>query len=66
MTRGKKIFAGFALVFLLLLIYASYDIGRRTTFPGSHPQLKQRLEEYYRSPDTLARDSAKHDGHLKK
>jgi hypothetical protein len=66
MTRGKKIFAGFALVFLLLLMYASYDIGRRTTFPGSRPQLKQRLEEYYQSPDTLARDSAKRDAHLKR
>jgi hypothetical protein len=59
MTRSKKIFAGFALVFLLLLVYASYDIGSRTTFPGSKPQLKERLEEKYLDRDTAETDSVK-------
>jgi hypothetical protein len=33
MTKSKKIFIGAAVFFLLLLGYASFDIGRRTTFP---------------------------------
>jgi hypothetical protein len=59
MTRSKKIFAGFALVFLALLIYVSIDISRKTTFPGSKPQLRERIKESYLSDsvksDTLGR-----------
>jgi hypothetical protein len=43
LTKGKKIFLVFAIIFVTLLLYASYDISRRTTFPGSKPQLKERL-----------------------
>lgn len=46
-----------AIVFVILLGYASYDIGRRTTFPGSKPQLKTRIEENF-----LKADSAKRAG----
>ena len=35
MSRSKKIFAAFAFVFVLLLVYVVYDISSRTTFPGS-------------------------------
>lgn len=35
MSRSKKIFAGFAFAFLLFLLYVVYDIGSRTTFPGT-------------------------------
>jgi hypothetical protein len=56
MSRQKKIFVILAVVFLALLFYASYDIGSRTTFPGSKPQLKERLEKQF-----LKRDSAKTD-----
>lgn len=35
MSRSKKIFAGFAFAFLLLLLYVVYDISSRTTFPGT-------------------------------
>ncbi|HEX7015945.1 MAG TPA: hypothetical protein VF191_10565 [Cyclobacteriaceae bacterium] len=34
MTRQKKIFLILAAIFLALLLYAAYDISRRTTFPG--------------------------------
>ena len=37
MTRSKKIFAIFAIVFAVLLGYVVYDISTRTTFPGSAP-----------------------------
>jgi hypothetical protein len=59
MTRSKKIFAGAAVVFFGLLFYASYDIATRTTFPGSKPQLKERIEKTYLKKDTLQTDSAK-------
>lgn len=35
MSRQKKIFLIIVAIFLALLLYASYDIGRRTTFPGA-------------------------------
>jgi hypothetical protein len=57
-TRSKKVFIGFSLFFLLLLLYASYDIAKRTTFPGSKPQLKERIEENYFENDTVRSDTA--------
>jgi len=59
MTKSKKIFLGIAVVFFVLLFYASYDISTRTTFPGSKPQLKERIEETYLKKDTLTSDSTK-------
>jgi hypothetical protein len=57
MSRSKKIFVLIALVFLLLLGYASYDIATRTTFPGSKSQLKERLERKYSGQDSLKTDT---------
>jgi hypothetical protein len=57
MTRSKKIFAGLAVVFMAALFYASYDISTRTTFPGSKPQLKERLEGKYLKKDSVTVDS---------
>ncbi|HRJ28495.1 MAG TPA: hypothetical protein PLV21_07055 [Cyclobacteriaceae bacterium] len=57
MSRNKKIFLGFAIVFFALLFYASYDIATRTTFPGSKPQLKERIERDYVKKDSLNQDS---------
>ncbi len=47
MSRSRKIFLGSAVIFFGLLFYASYDIATRTTFPGSKPQLKERLKNQY-------------------
>lgn len=57
MTRSKKIFAAIAAIFALLLIYASYDISRKTTFPGSKPQLKERLKRSYTPKDSTKTDT---------
>jgi hypothetical protein len=58
MTKSKKIFLGAAVVFFALLFYASYDISTRTTFPGSKPQLKERIEKTYLHKDSIRADSA--------
>jgi Tfp pilus assembly protein PilO len=57
MSRGKKIFVLLAVVFVILLAYASYDISRKTTFPGSKSQLKERLKEKYEAKDSVSNDS---------
>lgn len=57
MTRSKKIFLSLAVIFFALLLYASYDISTRTTFPGSKPQLKERIEEQFLEKDTTHQDS---------
>jgi hypothetical protein len=57
MTRSKKVFMGICVVFIVLLVYASYDISRRTTFPGSRPQLKERIEDTYLKADSVKSDS---------
>lgn len=57
MTRSKKIFLSLAVIFFVLLLYASYDISTRTTFPGSKPQLKERIEEQFLEKDTTHQDS---------
>ncbi|SHH80757.1 hypothetical protein SAMN04488109_5550 [Chryseolinea serpens] len=46
-----------AVVFVILLAYASYDISRKTTFPGSKSQLKERLKEKYSDKDSVSNDS---------
>lgn len=43
MKKSKKIFIILALLFFVIMIYIGYDISSRTTFPGSKPQLKERL-----------------------
>ena len=57
MTKSKRIFAILAVIFMVLLFYASYDISRRTTFPGSKPQLPERLKKSAVKPDTVAAKS---------
>lgn len=57
MTRSKKIFFVGLGIFFVALAYISYDISRRTSFPGSKSQLKERLKEKYSSPDSVMADS---------
>jgi hypothetical protein len=45
MTRSKKIFLGFVLVFLVSIGCLVYDISRKTTFPGSGKQAKPALNQ---------------------
>lgn len=52
MTKQKKWFRAVAIVFAFLLAYASYDISRRTTFPGSKAQLKERIQKDYLDDDS--------------
>jgi hypothetical protein len=42
---------------MLALIYLSYDISRRTSFPGSKSQLKERLQQKYNSNDSISMDT---------
>jgi hypothetical protein len=59
MNRSKKIFVAAAVVFAVFLALVSYDISRRTTFPGSKPQLKERLKDQYLKVDSTLNDSLK-------
>ncbi len=59
MSRSKKVFLGFAFAFFVMVAYLSYDISRRTTFPGSRPQLKERIMKQYLKKDTVSYDSPK-------
>ncbi|MEQ8924779.1 MAG: hypothetical protein RLO81_03135 [Fulvivirga sp.] len=54
MNRNKKIFIVFALIFFGIMVYVSYDISSKTTFPGSKPQLKERIQD-----EILEKDSTK-------
>jgi hypothetical protein len=64
LKASKKIFLLLAVVFASLLIWASYDISRRTTFPGSKPQLKERLKKQLDGRDST-RDSVPGNSSLK-
>lgn len=57
MSRSKKFFFIAIGIFILLLIYASYDISRRTSFPGSKSQLKERLKHQYSGSDSAPKDT---------
>ena len=50
MPRSKKIFIFFIVLFLIGIIVASVDIARRTTFPGSKSQLKERIKKQLTEP----------------
>jgi len=64
LNRSKKIFFGLGVIFICLLAWASYDISRRTTFPGSKPQLKERLKKKFQESDST-KDGVRGDSSLK-
>lgn len=59
MRKSKKLFVIAAIVFFVVLFYASYDISKKTTFRGSKPQLQERLKKVYLKADSLGKDSVK-------
>lgn len=61
MSRSKKVFVAVMVIFFGLLAYASFDISRRTTFPGSKPQLQERIKDVYMKPDSVENDTSKRE-----
>lgn len=61
MKNSKKLFLILAAIFLAAMMYIGYDISSRTTFPGSKPQLKERIlnsdESNQIEKDTVTVDS---------
>jgi hypothetical protein len=53
--RRSKVFLLFAAVFIILISFVIYDISRKTTFPGSKPQLQERLKKQFPLADTTAK-----------
>lgn len=47
MKNSKKLFLLFVILFFGVIAYLGYDISSRTTFPGSNPQLIERLIKEY-------------------
>ena len=50
MQKNKKIFLALFVLFMLVILYVSYDISRRTTFPGSKGNLKERISKEVDTP----------------
>lgn len=57
MPRSKKIFLFAAVIFFGVIIYLCYDFSRRTTFPGSKPQLKEGIQDQFLRPDSTKKDT---------
>jgi len=57
--KKSKVFLIMAGLFVLILAYVSYDISSRTTFPGSKPQLKERIKKQFGTADSTNLDSVK-------
>jgi hypothetical protein len=63
MSRSKKIFFIAFGIFVLVMIFLGYDISRRTTFPGSKSQLKERLKQKYSPEDSASTDTSHQKSH---
>lgn len=57
--RKSKVFLGLAILFVVAMAVASYDISRKTTFPGSKSQLKERIKKKYTKADTVRQTQKK-------
>lgn len=67
MNRSKKIFLVFVVIFFLIIAVVSYDMAKRTTFPGSKSQLKERIKKEFiddasmKSEDTVRVNNEEQD-----
>jgi len=52
MTRSKKLFIFFIILFIAGIVAASIDFARKTTFPGSKSQLKERIKKQFIEKDS--------------
>ncbi|MFM7850939.1 MAG: hypothetical protein ACKO96_03265 [Flammeovirgaceae bacterium] len=52
MNRSKKVFIAIAILFVAVMAYFGYDVSSRTTFPGSKPQLKERIKKQFLTKDS--------------
>ncbi|WP_209328948.1 hypothetical protein [Lunatimonas salinarum] len=43
MNKNKLVFLVLGFLFLLIMLFISWDIATRTTFPGSKGNLKERI-----------------------
>jgi hypothetical protein len=53
MKRSKKIFIVIAIIFVAAMAYFGYDVSSKTTFPGSKPQLKERIKKQFLTNDSV-------------
>lgn len=63
--KSKIVFRIAVAVFLAGIAAIGYDMGRRTTFPGSKPQLQERLKRQFGASDSVSIDSGKSDSSVK-
>lgn len=52
MMRSKKLFIFFIILFIAGIIVTSIDFARKTTFPGSKSQLKERIKKQFIKKDS--------------
>lgn len=45
MKTKKRIFLLIAIIFFGAIIYISYDMSTKTTFPGAAPEIKEQLDD---------------------
>jgi hypothetical protein len=60
MKNSKKAFSIGFVVFMAIVAIVAIDMGRKTTFPGSKPALKERIlnkEELKQEQDSVAVDN---------
>jgi hypothetical protein len=54
MTRSKKLFIFIIILFIAGIVVTSIDFARKTTFPGSKSQLKERIKKQFLEKDSSA------------
>ena len=53
MTWQKRLFIFIVIVMAAGMVIASWDIARKTTFPGSKGQLRERIRKQISGPDSI-------------